>query len=297
MDGPAGDRYHLPLAAYLPGQHSLPLRSTAMVRFSTVAAAVIVWVSLSAASLVAQSVFGRITEQETGEPILGAKVTLLDAAGRTAATATTDRAGSWRLQAPQVGASYHLRVERVGYARIQTEAFLTGSRPVQLDLATRREVVTLEAVSTKALAYAGVLERAERRRSARTLLPDDVAERIRKVRPRNTGRLVAYMIGGLEMTWTGWPHFGSVTVASAGGFRRISCDAVVAVDGVPHFKDRPEAILDAIVPLSKVRAVEIFSDPIFLPSELRLNSKRNKADPPIECGVVAIWTEEGIALP
>jgi hypothetical protein len=278
------------------GGTSSPPHPTVMIDFSTLAAVTLA-VALAASSASAQSISGRVSEQGTDDPILGAKVTLLDAAGQAAATATTDRAGSWSLRAPKVGASYRVRVERVGFARIETEAFLAGQRPVQLDLATRREVVMLEAVSTKALAYAGVLERAERRKSARTLLPDDVEERIRRVRPRNTGRLVAYLIGGLEMTWTGWPHFGNVVVPSMGGFRRVNCDAIVAVDGVPYFKGRPETILDAIVPLSKVRAVEIFKDPLFLPSELRLQEKRNSLDPPIECGVVAIWTDEGIALP
>jgi hypothetical protein len=155
----------------------------------------------------------------------------------------------------------------------------------------------VEGVSTKALAYAGLLERAERRMSARTLLPEDIAERIDRLHPRSTGRLVAYLIAGLGLTWTDWPHFESVRPPVWLGSRPIQCDAIVAVDGIPYYKDRPEGSLDRIVPISKVRAVEIFNDPSFLPSQLDLESKKSRLDPPISCGVVAIWTDDAIASP
>ena len=268
-----------------------------MIRSSRLVALLAGCLALAATPGAAQIVSGRVTDRETGEPILGAEVALVDADGAPRARATTNRAGSWSLRAPLAGSLYRVRVERVGYARIDTEPFTAGAEPVTLQLATRREVVMLEGVSATALAYAGVLERAERRTSARTLLPGDVARRIDRVGAKNTSRLVAHLVAGLEMSWTGWPHFPRVLDRKASGFRYISCDAVVAVDGIPHFKDRPESKLEGLVPLPRVRAVEVFNDPIFLPGELRLDSRRSRLDPEINCGVVAIWTDAGLGVP
>jgi hypothetical protein len=252
---------------------------------------------LFAARAGAQSVSGRLTDQETGEGIFGASVTLVDGTGERRAATTTDRTGRWSMRAPLSGASYRLRAEGSGYARVETEPFVVGAQPVVLSLSTRREVVVLEGVSAKALAYAGVLDRAQRRRSARTLLPDDIAERMRRTGARNTGALVSSLIGGLDVGWPGWPRFRRLKGRDMPSVDFVACDAVVAVDGIPHFKFRPEVALDRLVPLSRVRAVEVFRDPLFLPSELRLEFRRLKTDPPINCGVVAIWTDEGIALP
>jgi hypothetical protein len=82
---------------------------------------------------------------------------------------------------------------------------------------------------------------------------------------------------------------------------RSACTAIVAVDGVPHFYGRPEASIERLVPLSEVRALEIFSDPNFTPRELDFARRMNPLDVdpwnPVPCGVVAIWTAEGLDLP
>jgi hypothetical protein len=282
--------------------------------------------ALLAVTASAQSVAGRVTDETTGRAVAGATVRLLNPAGQQSAVATTSRTGSWAIQAPTPGTYYRIQVERVGYARIETDPFLVGTASARVDLSTRPEVVVLEEVSAQTLNYAGLLDRSTTRKSARTLLPEDVASRIQRLRPGNTGQLVRSLIAGLGLTWDDWPRFESVAlmnweVASrgrtfAGGedFRspwdhspplssRRACTAVVAVDGIPHVKNRPQATLERLVPLTEVRAVEIFHDPNFLPKELELVSKMNKLDiapppaPPIPCGVVAIWTREGIGVP
>jgi hypothetical protein len=268
-----------------------------MFRVPRLVAALAVWLAFTAAPSAAQTVSGQLTDESTGAPIGGARVVLVDDAGERRATATTDRAGAWALRAPRTGVYYRILVEAAGYARIETDPFLAGSEPVRLQLATRREVVVLEEVSVRALAYEGVLRRAERRRSARTLLPDDIAKRIRNTGATSTGRLVSSLIAGLDETWPSWPRFRRLTGRNGLSTRWLSCDAVVAVDGIPHYKYRPEINLQQLVPLARVRAVEVFKDPLFVPSELRLDEKRNRLDPPINCGVVAIWTDEGIAIP
>jgi hypothetical protein len=116
-----------------------------MIRISTLAAALLVWLALSPSQGSAQRVSGRVTDETAGRPLPEATVTLVDSAGRTAARAVTDGDGAWSLRAPLVDAYYRVRVDRVGYARIETEAFLSGPDAVVLKLATRREVVTWRA--------------------------------------------------------------------------------------------------------------------------------------------------------
>jgi hypothetical protein len=291
-------------------------------RYASIVSVVLILVSYTAA--LAQTVLGSLFDESTERPIAGATVRLLNAAGQESAADVTDRTGAWTLQAPTLGSYYRVQVERIGYARVETAPFLVGMAPIRLGLVTRPEILVLEGVSTGALNYIGLLDRASQRKSARTFLPDELAGRIRRLHPRDTGRLVMNMIAGLGVTWDDWPQFESapnmnwesvsrgLTFGGRADFRspweqasllssRRACNAIVAIDGVPHMKGRPQQILEELVSLSEVRAVEVYNDPNFVPRELYLVEKLNPLDQPpdrqLHCGVVMVWTREGIGTP
>jgi len=76
---------------------------------------------LSAASLAAQAVQGRLTEPG-GAPVPQALVALVDSGGAAVGTALTDRQGGFLLRAPRAG-RYTLQAERVGFATTVSPAF------------------------------------------------------------------------------------------------------------------------------------------------------------------------------
>ncbi|HEX6372028.1 MAG TPA: carboxypeptidase-like regulatory domain-containing protein [Longimicrobium sp.] len=63
----------------------------------------------------AQTVRGRVLEAESGVPVPGALVRLLEPGGARVAAVLADSAGRYRLSAPAAG-TYTLRAERVGFA-------------------------------------------------------------------------------------------------------------------------------------------------------------------------------------
>lgn len=68
-----------------------------------------------ATALPAQTVEGRVVDAESGVPIPGALVRLLEPSGRGVAAALADASGGYRLTAPGAG-TYQVRAERVGFA-------------------------------------------------------------------------------------------------------------------------------------------------------------------------------------
>jgi hypothetical protein len=69
----------------------------------------------------AQGIEGRVVEQATLQPVAGAAVELLDAAGAPVATAGTDAAGAFQVQASAPG-EFRLRVTRAGLRTTLTRA-------------------------------------------------------------------------------------------------------------------------------------------------------------------------------
>lgn len=67
-----------------------------------------------------QSVRGLVVEADTGEPISGALVMLLDADSTAAATAMSSSNGAYYLRAPAPG-TYRLRADRIGYGSTLSE--------------------------------------------------------------------------------------------------------------------------------------------------------------------------------
>ncbi|HEU5209233.1 MAG TPA: carboxypeptidase regulatory-like domain-containing protein [Longimicrobiales bacterium] len=98
-------------------------------------------VLISASDATAQRVQGRVTDQDTGLPVAGAFVTLLEPAGRAITAILTDAAGAYHLTAPAAG-SFRVRVERLGHASTTTEPLQVGIEAV----VTRDIVVPVDPV-------------------------------------------------------------------------------------------------------------------------------------------------------
>lgn len=102
----------------------------------------------------AQTVTGVVTNVDTGEPVAGAFVVLVNDAGERAAGVLTDANGSYQVRAPAPG-TYRLRVEMIGY-RLHT------SDPVELGADAR--LARPIAMAFEPVVLEGIEARVERRR-------------------------------------------------------------------------------------------------------------------------------------
>ncbi|HEX2190287.1 MAG TPA: carboxypeptidase-like regulatory domain-containing protein [Longimicrobiaceae bacterium] len=98
----------------------------------------------------AQAVRGELVEVETGRPVAGAFVVLLDEAGREVAGSFSDAEGSFFVQAPAAG-RYTLRAERVGRGSARSPAIqLDAGRTVEHALEVPAQAVQLEGLVVQA---------------------------------------------------------------------------------------------------------------------------------------------------
>lgn len=103
----------------------------------------------SAPPLQAQTVRGTLTEEETGMPLGGALVVLLDAQGRQQTATLTNEAGHFTIQAPQPGV-YRLRAERIGYRSTYSSRFqLRAGQTFEYSLVAPHEAVRLAGIEVR----------------------------------------------------------------------------------------------------------------------------------------------------
>ena len=108
--------------------------------FSSLAVLLSGWATLP---LAGQSVRGRVFESESGAPVEGMFVALLDASGERRGGALTDASGLFRIQAP-VSGRYHLRGERIGLRSVTSAAMTLGMGDAPfVELQTVQEAIQL----------------------------------------------------------------------------------------------------------------------------------------------------------
>jgi hypothetical protein len=94
-----------------------------------------------------QTMRGRVLEEGSVQPVVGAFVVLVDELGQDRNVALTDRHGGYALDAPAPG-RYHLRVDRIGYrTTISSEIMLAGSAALDYDLRVRVEAIRLSEIA------------------------------------------------------------------------------------------------------------------------------------------------------
>jgi len=114
--------------------------------------ALILLTALAAApGLQAQTVQGRISDIQNGQPISGARVRLIDRDDDARATTSSDRTGRFTFSVPGEGV-YRVSVEQLGYATLESEPFeargATGM--VTLDLSMQPAPLAIEGVEVSA---------------------------------------------------------------------------------------------------------------------------------------------------
>jgi hypothetical protein len=98
----------------------------------------------------AGSITGRVTGP-AGEPLAGARVTALTAAGAARRAAITGEGGTFRLLNLPAG-QYRLRAVRIGYAAAERTVTVAAGAEARAELALAEESFTLEAVEARARA-------------------------------------------------------------------------------------------------------------------------------------------------
>ena len=92
---------------------------------------------------------GVVLEEGTGTPIEGAMVVVLDAGGHAVARTLTDATGAFLVQLEGTG-GYRVRIDRIGYESLTTDAFDVTAAGV-----FRRISVPVHAIQLKGLDVSG----------------------------------------------------------------------------------------------------------------------------------------------
>ena len=234
---------------------------------------VLLLLGIAARPTAAQLVRGELKDEASGAPIGGAAVSLLNAAGRDRATAVTDAAGAFVVRVPGDGV-YWLRVAPTGYQPVESRPFvMTRGDTLDVPLATRAGVTTLEGVTVRATSaqnrnFAGFLTR-EQNGFGRYVGPEVVKRQAFGV----TGDMLMGLVPGID-------HRGeNVFLRNRGRY----CAPMILLDGY-----RFPGAMDEI-PAAQVRAVEVYDQPAQIPPELTLS-------PFNTCGAIAIWTHHGLGI-
>jgi hypothetical protein len=235
--------------------------------------------ALVAGSAAAQTIRGTLADETTGRPVDSASIRLLDRRGRVIATTATDAAGTWSLAPVAPGTGYSLRAQKAGYAIVEVPPFDLGAGALELELRTRPQVTVLEGVSATAMNYAGFESRRERR-LGHAIGPEAVDRRLARIQPETTTRFLL----GLQP----WIQTG---VSRSDLFIK-GCKPTYMIDRklyFPPLNPYPPIDIDALVAPWEIRAVELYTDPQFIPTEFRI------VFPPYRCKVlVVVWTVRGV---
>jgi len=108
----------------------------AMVRRCLFALAMLLVAAARVAAQAPGTVQGRVTDVETGAPIVNAVVELVTASGLTVASTTTNSDGRYRMASVGAGA-YTLAVSAIGYGTHRTQAVVGGGATVTADATVR----------------------------------------------------------------------------------------------------------------------------------------------------------------
>ena len=123
-------------------------------RAGIVALALMLWPTV----LLGQSVAGTVIDDESGEPIPGTFVVLLDTTSTEVARALTTQSGTFRLSATGAG-TFRLRVERIGIADVMTEEFrVTDGETVSRQVRVARAPIRLTDLQVQTTAQCTMLQ-------------------------------------------------------------------------------------------------------------------------------------------
>lgn len=261
-------------------------------RFGAARVAPLALLLVAAASAEGQYLHGRVTDLRTGDGVASASVLVVNPDSSIRSGAITDRDGYFAFATPP--GSFHLRVERVGYAA-------TGSRLLELAdtdtldfavaLALRPREIAAVTVSAdgEPLDRSGFFRRRETG-AGRFLGPYEVERR----RPTTPADLL-YDIPGFDID----QQTGGFRVLMTGRNRR--CEPTIYVDGTLAHRgtqtnrliERSEddgVFLEGLVNTRAIMAVEAYQTGATAPVRFRPVGPTGGGD----CGVLVFWTRTGL---
>jgi hypothetical protein len=233
-------------------------------------------------------IHGRLIDDNTGAPIPGARVELLDELRRPIRGTVTDDDGRFRI--PQVRSGpFLLRAARLGYRTTTTPRWrIQGGEVLQVEVRMDIDAVVLaplEIVAARRPQPSPVLE-GFRARMASGLGYFVTRADIEARNPSMISDMLA-MVPGVHLEGSGSGLRRTIHMGRAGATR---CPAQIFVDGflfnrpVMGRGDDVFVIDDAVTP-SSVEGIEIYRGLAGVPAEF--------LNPNSRCGVVVIWTRRG----
>lgn len=238
---------------------------------------------LAAPPLAAQTVTGRLVERETDAAIPGGTVRLLAADGRELATATTDSAGAFVLQAPAPG-EYTFLAEGPAHERSEFDGVTLGADGMRVRLVISRRAVVLEEVEVTApardehLRFGGFYERMQRRAGGRFI----AREQIERTAPTHLVDLLR-TIPSLDVQVGGGGGMGGSRALRVRLRQQMSvrspCEAVFYLDGM----QLDAASVQEVEPRD-LEGVEVYAHGN---APARFNSVAGST-----CGVIVLWRRD-----
>jgi TonB-linked SusC/RagA family outer membrane protein len=197
-------------------------RISSPLRLCAFAFALVVSATASLAAQAAGTVRGHVSDAGTGQPIVGAQVTI---AGRTQG-AITNAGGDYSIANVPAG-TYEVAARRIGYARSARGVTVTGGAETRVDLALRVAASSLDAVVVTGTAGA-----VEKRSVGNSITQLDVADLTQKSTVNNVTEVLQSKTPGLTLL----PNSGTPGAAAEfrirGAGSLVGYKPVVYIDGV-----------------------------------------------------------------
>jgi hypothetical protein len=236
-----------------------------------------------------QGIFGRVLDDATGEPIAGARVTLLNMRELRAGRVLTDSQGWFRLRVSAAG-GYYVRAERAGY-RGATARRITvmPDDTVQVEVRLSTDAVLLAPLTVVAASQqvvrdhqlAGFEWRREKQPFGRYMGPEDI-ERINPFYASDVLQQVP-MVQVEQMPGSPFDRVVTLPARGRGTGGRSRCVPNLYVDG-RRTTLSAGLTLDQVVIGTGVAAVEVYTSPSSAPGEFPA------LDDPF-CGVIVVWSK------
>jgi hypothetical protein len=240
------------------------------------------------------SLSGTVLDENSGLPLEGARVEILDVERRVRAAAQTDQNGRFRIEVRHLP-GYRVRAVRPGFQTNATPILWTdGHSEIQIELRLDPSVVLLapiEVVARSRRLPSPVFEsfRHRQRSGIGTLITRE------EIANRGPGTVTDLLAGipGVRLEAAGGSGLRRTVYMSRALSGPRNCPAQIFIDGFHLNRGNPLTggdggitIDDAVSP-DAIEAIEVFRGVSGVPPEfLTLDSR---------CGVIAIWTRRGNA--
>jgi hypothetical protein len=173
----------------------------------------------------AQRVDGQLRDAETGAPIVGATLGLLDAQGQAVATAQSGPRGLFTLRAPQPGL-YRIQASRLGYRQATSGTVdLTAGTEIEVELRLSSDAVRLDPLTVTGIPRYERLEQSGFYSRRDQFGPDGLKSAI-FLEQHDIERMNAFQVNDI------FDHVPGVRTHRGGITMRRDCTPAIVVNGV-----------------------------------------------------------------